>query len=186
MGCRTQALTCLRSVPVRRLLAAQDQESEPIIDGRVLTRSISTALARGQFQRVPLMNGTTADEWRLMVALSHDLVGRPVTARTYRSAIAAAFGVRPAVAAEIATRYPLNAYPSPALALAAAGTDGIFACTAREVNQLASRYSRSRPLVDATKSLTARERWVGWPSTTRNTGRSESCSSRLQKSMKVA
>ena len=70
----------------------------------MLPQSISTALAGGQFNRVPLINGSTADEWRTFVALFYDLAGAPVTADTYPSAISATLGVDVATAAAIAAR----------------------------------------------------------------------------------
>ena len=143
VGCSTQTAACLRSRSVEQLLAqnATLYTYRPNFDGRVLPQSISTALAGGQFNRVPLINGSTADEWRLFVALFYDLAGAPpVTAGTYQSAISATLGVDVATAAAVAARYPLTAYPSPDLALAAVGTDAVFACTARKVDQLASKY----------------------------------------------
>jgi para-nitrobenzyl esterase len=143
VGCSDQSAACLRSRPVAQLLATQNGGVAgylPNIDGRVLTQSISTALSSGQFNRVPLINGSNADEWRLFVA-SYDLAGTPVTADTYQSAISAIPpGVDAATAAAIAARYPLSAYPSADLALGAVGTDAIFACNARKVDQMASKY----------------------------------------------
>lgn len=139
-GCPGQTLACLRGLSVQEVLAAQNPSGyQPNIDGRVLTQSISTALSSGEFNRVPLINGSNGNEWRLFVA-SYDLAGAPVTAATYRSAIAATLGVDAATADAIAARYPLSAYRSPDLALGAVGTDAIFACNARKVDQLASKY----------------------------------------------
>ena len=140
-GCPSQSVGCLRALPVARVLATKHAGLgwQPNVDGRVLTQSITTALASGQFNRVPLLNGSNADEWRLFVA-SYDLAGAPVTAATYQSAISATLSVDAATAATLVARYPLSAYRSPDLALGAVGTDAIFACNARKVDQLASRY----------------------------------------------
>jgi para-nitrobenzyl esterase len=60
---------CLRRLPVSTILADQNPVGyTPDIDGDVLTQSIRTALARGQFNRVPVMIGTNHDEYRLFVA----------------------------------------------------------------------------------------------------------------------
>jgi acyl-CoA synthetase (AMP-forming)/AMP-acid ligase II len=45
----------------------------------VLPQTLKTAFATGEFNRVPIINGTNRDEWRLFVALS-ELAGNPVTA----------------------------------------------------------------------------------------------------------
>ena len=110
-----------------------------VVDGEVLKQSIGTALASGQFNRVPIINGTTHDEARLMVAFS-ELQGTPVTEANYQAMIASELGVSAAVAAMVATQYPLSAYPSPAVALSAVGTDALFACPALKLDKLASKF----------------------------------------------
>jgi para-nitrobenzyl esterase len=139
-GCADQSAECLRALPVSRILDLTDSGGFlPDVDGLVLTSSVGTALSTGQFNRVPIMNGSNHDEYRLFVAID-ELRGSPVTAANYRDRIAALFGVPPDAAAAIAAEYPLSAYASPALALAAVGTDAIFACPALTVDQAASRY----------------------------------------------
>jgi para-nitrobenzyl esterase len=139
-GCASQTAACLRSLPVATILANQTATGyTPDIDGRVLTQSIGTALSSGQFNRVPVINGTNHDEWRLFVAES-ELEGAPVTVANYQAMIASTLGVTPAIAAAIAAQYPLSAYPSPSVALGAVGTDAIFACPALTVDQSVSKY----------------------------------------------
>jgi para-nitrobenzyl esterase len=138
-GCADQSADCLRGLPVTTLLAHQNSNYVPNIDGRVLTRSVGPALAAGQFARVPVVNGTNHDEWRLFVA-SAELAGQFVTADNYLSQISGLLGVPPDVAAAIAAQYPLSAYPSPPLALSALGTDAIFACNALVLDDSLSRY----------------------------------------------
>lgn len=139
-GCPSQTAACLRSLPVPAILASEQPAGyQPNIDGLVLTQSLKTAFAGGQFNRVPVINGSNHDEWRLFVALS-ELEGAPVTAANYQSMIASTLGVSQAVAAAIAARYPLSAFPSAAVALGAVGTDAIFACPALTVDDLVSRY----------------------------------------------
>ena len=140
-GCADQSAACLRALPASAILAQTNPSgTQPNIDGLVLTQSIGTALAAGQFNRVPVMNGSNRDEFRLFVAIQELSGGPPVTAANYQSGIAAALGVPAAAAVAIAARYPLSAYPSPALALGAVGTDAIFACPALTVDQAAARY----------------------------------------------
>jgi para-nitrobenzyl esterase len=138
-GCASQTAACLRGLPVQTIIANENGGYTPDIDGVVLTQSLKTAFASGQFSRVPVINGSNHDEWRLFVAVS-ELEGHPVTAANYQSMIGSTLGVSPAIAAVIAAQYPLSAYPSPAIALGAVGTDAIFACPALTVDQSVSAY----------------------------------------------
>jgi para-nitrobenzyl esterase len=136
----SKTAACLRSLPVSTIVADENAAGyQPDIDGRVLTQSIGPALASGQFNRVPVINGSNHDEWRLFVALA-ELQGAPVTAANYQSMIASTLGVSPAIAAVIAAQYPLSAYPSPPVALGAVGTDAIFACPALRVDTSVSKF----------------------------------------------
>jgi len=139
-GCASQTAACLRSLPVATILADQDASGyTPNINSEVLPESLGAAFATGDFNRVPIINGTNHDEWRLFVALS-TLEGAPVTAANYQSMISATLGVPAAAAALIATVYPLSAYSSPSVALGAVGTDAIFACPALTIDLSVSRF----------------------------------------------
>jgi para-nitrobenzyl esterase len=139
-GCASQTAACLRSLPVSTILASENTAGyTPNINSEVLPETLQTAFATGNFNRVPIINGTNHDEWRLFVALS-ELEGNPVTAANYQSMISTTLGVPPAVAAVIAARYPLNAFPSPSVALGAVGTDAIFACPALTIDQSVSHF----------------------------------------------
>jgi para-nitrobenzyl esterase len=138
-GCAIQTAACLRSLPVSTILADQDAAGyTPNINSEVLPESLGTAFATGNFNRVPIINGTNRDEWRLFVAIS-ELEGNPVTASNYQSMISSTLGV-PAAAAVIAAKYPLTAFPSPSVALGAVGTDAIFACPALTIDQSVSHF----------------------------------------------
>jgi para-nitrobenzyl esterase len=135
-------LTCLRALTVPAILGVTSFSPAPNVDGKLLTQSIASALANGQFNRVPLMNGSNHDEWNLFVALNFDLTGHPVTAATYPAAIAATIGVpltSPAVAL-VQAQYPGGSFPTYDQAVGALGTDAIFACTARFADELASKF----------------------------------------------
>ncbi|HYS07952.1 MAG TPA: carboxylesterase/lipase family protein [Myxococcales bacterium] len=140
-GCDDQTASCLRAAPVDKLLAALTVATVvPDVDGRVLPQTIQAAFTSGSFNRVPVIEGSNHDEWRLFVALNIDLVSGPLTAARYVGAIAATLGVPPGTAAALASFYPLAAYPSPDLALSALGTDAIFACNARKAVRLLSQF----------------------------------------------
>jgi para-nitrobenzyl esterase len=135
-------LTCLRALTVSKILSVASFSPAPNVDGKVLTQSVAPALASGQFNRVPLMNGSNHDEWNLFVALNFDLPGHPVTAATYPAAIAATIGVLPTspAVALVQAQYPGGSFPTYDQAVGALGTDAIFACTARFADELASAF----------------------------------------------
>jgi len=68
VGCPDQSAACLRNVPVSDLVSNFGTEIPGVVDGSVLTQPIGTALTRGQFARVPVINGITHDEELLFVA----------------------------------------------------------------------------------------------------------------------
>ena len=139
-GCASQTAACLRSLPVSTILANQNAAGyTPNINTEVLPETLGTAFATGNFNRVPIINGTNRDEWRLFVALS-ELSGNPVTASNYQDMISSTLGVPAAVAAFIAAKYPLTAFHSSSIALGAVGTDAIFACPALTIDQSVSRF----------------------------------------------
>ncbi|WP_327302550.1 carboxylesterase family protein [Streptomyces sp. NBC_01298] len=83
------------------------------------------ALERGEFHRVPVVQGSTRDEMRIF--LGQTLAAYPVAdAQAHRARLRAAFGSRSAGLVEAA--YPVTAHPTPALAFAAALTDASFVC----------------------------------------------------------
>jgi len=139
-GCGDQTASCLRGVDVAQLLAVQGSDGfVPNLDGKVLTQTVRQALESGDFNQVPVLEGSTHDEWRLFVGLD-ELIFGPLAPAGYTGAIASTLGVPPAVAAYLAAVYPLSAYPSPSVALGALGTDVIFACSGRTSIRLLSEY----------------------------------------------
>ena len=140
-GCTTQTAACLRGLSVSAILAAQTAATMvPNVDGFVMPRTVLSALSTGQFNRVPVVEGSNHDEWRLFVAQTEATTGVPLTPAGYIPAIAATLGVSPGLAAVIASVYPLAAYSSPSVALGAVGTDVVFACNARISARLLSAY----------------------------------------------
>jgi para-nitrobenzyl esterase len=135
----SQTAACLRRLPVQTILDDQGAVG-PDIDGTVLTQSIGTALATGDFSHVPVIDGTNHDEWRLFIAIFEPLTG-PVTAANYQNMIASTASVSPAEAAVVAAHYPLRSFASPAEALGAVGTDAIFACPALTMDRDLSRFT---------------------------------------------
>jgi para-nitrobenzyl esterase len=136
-----ETAACLRQAPVERILATNSAApSGPvtIADGTVLPQPLNTAFRTGAFNQVPVVNGTTHDEYRLFVATGFDLTaGGPLTAERYAGAVNATFGANaPAVLAA----YPVGNYPSPDLAFAAVATDAVFACPGLALSNWLSQY----------------------------------------------
>jgi para-nitrobenzyl esterase len=145
VGCPNQSAACLRNVPVNDLVSKFGVEIPGVVDGSVLTQPIGTALARGQFARVPVINGITHDEELLFVAGLGITVSQgtniPLAApldgseANYEADIAQALGVPAARAAAVANEYPLSAYPNAVVAFSLLVSDASFACPALQVDR---------------------------------------------------
>ena len=142
-GCNSQTAACLRALPVTTVLAHEAPAGyTPNIDGSFFPLSIDTALTTGQFNRVPTIQGTNHDEYRLFTALDFDLVGGPIadTPTAYQAAIASLVG--PVAAPLVADQYPLASFPSADVAFATLGTDEVFACPALDADQSLTKFVR--------------------------------------------
>jgi para-nitrobenzyl esterase len=142
-GCTNQTTNCLRGLSVDAVLNAQSTAVVgfgfiPSVDTRVLTRTVRDALTTGAYNLVPVVEGSTHDEWRLLVAQTELLTGTPLGEAGYVAAIQTTLGITSAEANNIAALYPASAYPNPSVALGAIGTDAIFACSARAAARLLS------------------------------------------------
>jgi len=138
-GCPTGPgqMACLRSKPAADLLAAAQitvpykalSESfwPATIDGDTVPSAVMAALTRGQFQRVPVMLGTTQDEGKGLIGWGfHGIFGRSVTQDEYNSAMKDFAGD---LAGGLVTAfYPASRYGSVDLALGQALTDVALAC----------------------------------------------------------
>jgi len=142
-GQTAQTAACLRHLPADDLVTPNFIEIPGVVDGKVLTEPIGTALAAGRFARVPVLNGTNHDEERIFVTIGITvsqgtdvlIPGRTVTPGSYQADIAAALGVPDAQAAAIAAEYPIGDYPSPAVAFSTLVGDASFACPALQIDQ---------------------------------------------------
>ena len=149
-GCTSQTAACLRGLPVSTILTIQTVVAGggivPTVDGQVLTQSVGAAFASGQFNHVPVIEGSNHDEWRLFVGINEIVTGKVLAAGDYIPEIQATLGISdPAVATFIATSiYPLAAYPpastAPSIALGAVSTDAIIACNTRLVSRFLAAY----------------------------------------------
>ena len=159
VGCPDQTAACLRNVPVSDLVNNFGAAIPGVVDGKVLTESIGTALAGGRFARVPVLNGITHNEELIFVAGLGMAVStgrtsrcrRPGRPRELPDRHRPALGVSAARAAAIAAEYPLSAYPAPVVALSTLVSDANFACPALQVDRwTAARACRRSPTSSTT------------------------------------
>ncbi len=147
MGCSDQAseqtLECLRNLSVEEILEGQDPGAVgylPNVDGLTLPMTIVSALQTGQFHRVPVIQGSNANEYTLFASLLFELAGTSITEEFYPTAINVGLGIPEEMIPLVTAQYPLEDYDTPAEALAAIGTDVLFACPAQTSAQLLSQY----------------------------------------------
>jgi para-nitrobenzyl esterase len=142
VGCASQTAACLRALTVEQVLAGENPAGYVTnVDGRVIPQSIDAALASGRFNRVPVVNGSNHDEWRLFVALNNVFAGIIPTPANYPQIIAGTLGIPVAATGPIVALYPPGSTTlSTELALGAVGTDAIFACPAHFASALTSRF----------------------------------------------
>jgi para-nitrobenzyl esterase len=133
-GCPDQGTACLRKLSVKQILATQEPYlvSETIIDGTIIPTTYKEALSSGHVNRVTFVNGNTRDEWRWAYGFFENLTGKPITSGGYPAALKGFFGDD--LAEKVLPEYPLSDYSSPSLAIAAATTDAVWACSARKIS----------------------------------------------------
>jgi para-nitrobenzyl esterase len=147
-GCPDQSAACLRATPLQTILDVQPETAGaivPNIDGNVLTNSIGSALASGNFNRVPVIEGSTHDEFTIFEALYVESLVGEVTPFFYPlvvNVLDATLGLAP-TPEQILAEYPLSDHPSPGEAISAIGTDAIFACPARRTAGWLSEFVRT-------------------------------------------
>jgi para-nitrobenzyl esterase len=140
LGCTTAA--CLRGVSNTELVSVQPGTLYAFVDGTLLTETPGQAFAAGNFNHVPVMAGTNHDEWRIFVAEQYDAVGNAIlTHAEYNAATKALYGP---LLGSIVLSIPAYAYVPPGgQVLGASGTDGIFACSARNGDALLSNFTNT-------------------------------------------
>jgi para-nitrobenzyl esterase len=136
LGCSTAA--CLRAVPATTLVNIESGTLYAFIDGTLLTQTPEAAFASGEFNQVPVIAGTNHDEWRIFVADQYDFAGNPIlTMAEYDTATIALWGTL--LGPVVLSVYPY--VPPGGQVLGTSGTDGIFACSARNGDKLLSSFT---------------------------------------------
>ena len=138
LGCTTAA--CLRGVSNTTLVGLEPGTLYAFVDGTLLTETPAAAFASGNFNRVPVMAGTNHDEWRIFVAEQYDATGHPIlTMAEYDAATIALYGSLLGPIVEVVYPY----MPPGGQVLGNSGTDGIFACSARNGDALLSSFTNT-------------------------------------------
>jgi para-nitrobenzyl esterase len=144
-GCAAPCtVDALRALTVERILTAQAMAASwiPTADGKTIpTAGIAAAYTSGSYLQVPIIEGSTRDEYRLFVRLDELTTGTILmTEAQYKAAIGRSF---PGLSTATIAKYPLSAYDNASLALSALGTDVRFACTSRAAAQTLAASSAS-------------------------------------------
>ncbi len=134
LGCAATDVSCLRALPVER---AQQPPPDvvprytwgPVIDGVALVEPVLVTIAAGRHAHVPVLLGTTLEEYRYPKALVAPPVSSVTTVVDYEAAVEQHFGT--ATAPAILARYPAAAYASPRAAYIAVLDDANRTCVAR-------------------------------------------------------
>lgn len=146
-----QISSCLRKLPVERILAMQGSPSqyypnphyydvgkEIIVDGNIIPLMPDDAWKSGRFNRMPVMIGITRDE-QAFDLMSRAALGEPsLTQSQVEKEIIGQFGAE--AAKRVLARYPANRYASPSEAFIAA-TSGPIVCMARHVASQLSEHT---------------------------------------------
>jgi para-nitrobenzyl esterase len=126
LGCggASDVLACLRAVPTAKIVALQATgvSPRPSIGGAAFPLDPAQAVATGQFNRVPVINGSVHDERRLFIFQGYDYVGNPLTASQYVNLVDSTYG---AAAPQVLAKYPVSNYSSPDIAWATMQTDSL-------------------------------------------------------------
>lgn len=133
LGCTagTGQMDCLRGKSAAEILAVSPTYADigrgglywnHFIDGSMVVSDVNTALAKGKFNRVPVMVGTTLDEGRGFVSPTYHLDGTPMTQEEYAAAAGRLAG--PQLGPVLTNKlYPTAKLGSPALAFSQLFTD---------------------------------------------------------------
>ncbi|SER02909.1 para-nitrobenzyl esterase [Lentzea xinjiangensis] len=135
LGCAD--LACLRAQPVTALLTVHDRFASPAHDTAVLPLNPAVAQRSGRMHRVPVLVGSTHDEFTLFAAL---FFPQPVPEAAYRASVTGLFGE--GLADRIVARYPVNGNNDARDELAAILTDRSWACPSHRTRTDLSRHTR--------------------------------------------
>ena len=147
-GDSAQAAQCLRNLSVARILQLQGTPKTsgpfvtgPVVDGTIIPIPPESAYATGQFNKMPIMGGNTADELTFDNAINEYFTDAPQTTRValeHKSMFSGMFSAE--VADKVLSEYPVSNYPTPQFAASAALTDYVSMCASRHVVHSWSKF----------------------------------------------
>lgn len=149
VGCPNPATAgaCLRTLPVDRLripvwhyTVGTDDLSGPVTGTSTLPVDPVQAFATGRAVRVPVLMGTTRDEFTLFVGFRYLRAPQEFAPDSYPRLLAETFGPK---AAAVQRMYPPERYGGVPLAYSAAVTDGVFSCVSED---MAAALGRTMPV----------------------------------------
>ena len=155
-GSSTNIAACLRALSVSQVLALQGTTTGNgpyvtglLVDGTVLPIDPDTAWTTGKFSHVPILHGSTRDEWTFILSANEYYSQQPLTAAEYVNNVETGAVIAKykdsTVPNKVLAVYPVSAYPSPSLAYNAVGTDSLV-CRDRHLNHLLEANDPSVPL----------------------------------------
>jgi para-nitrobenzyl esterase len=121
--------------------AGQGSDYYTVVDGRVLPDHPEDVMAAGNHAHVPVVLGTTRDEYSQLVELLVNPM--PATEDEYEAAVAGLFGSF--YGPQIVDLYPLSQYLTPRAALAASLSDYVMHCPTRRATR-ALATGQSEPI----------------------------------------
>ena len=139
LGCADMptAAACLRALPADKLRTpvrftriGENELAGPVTGTATLPVDPVGVDATRHWARVPVLMGTTRDEFTLFVGLQYLQEGKVYAPADYARLLEITFGDD---AYAVAAHYPLADYPSVPLAYSAAVTDSAFACVGDEL-----------------------------------------------------
>jgi len=147
LGCDNTAdtLACLRSKTIKQIGGTPSSSVGitglgswgAVYGDSVLPLKLPQAFEQGDFNRVPIINGTNHDEGRLF-AWMNALANQPITRDYYIRAMTYQYG---SDAAKVLAQYPASSYETPALAYSAVLTDAWFACSNLKLHGLLAKHT---------------------------------------------
>ncbi|WP_246257087.1 carboxylesterase/lipase family protein [Pararobbsia alpina] len=142
IGCTdpATAMACLRKKSPAEIIDAQAQTKliwRPVVGGATQPVPVLDAFRSGKFNRVPVLVGNVRHETRVLVYEDNDLTRQPLTADRYQSAVRTQHGDK---ADRVLAEYPVDAYPTPGVALAAMQTDSMLSCGSVPLDEALSQW----------------------------------------------
>ncbi len=151
------AATCLRELTVQKILSLQGTAAANgpyvnglMVDGTILPIPADTAWSTGKFNRMPIMNGSVADEGAFAASINELFFG-PMSEQQYTDLVKSTYGGPAGPGAgppnypantpdAVLAKYPLSAYPNPGAAWVAVATDANV-CRHPQLNKHVSEFA---------------------------------------------